>query len=244
MHPSESTLPGTATTWTLEGHRALDPRPGATATIDLDVARDGIRLGSGEAADTILGLDLQPHWTLVDRWLRGADVTVVHESTDARHLRTTAMWRLQPSPAPVRCWQAIVSAQTSLLQSDSTLAVTTTLAATPGDEWLWGERAEDGFRWRRQAHESATAVLLRRGPAAGGRQSVLVAGHPGEVRGLEARGAHGRITISCRLFAPRLEKGVLLRSRVLAAQGPAAGDEAWAAAAVTAFAALPPMLTT
>ena len=68
--------------------------------------------------------------------------------------------------------------------------------------------------------------------------------HAHEVPVIEARAAHGRITISCPLFAPRLEKGVLLRSRVLAAQGPAAGDEAWAADAVTAFAALPPMLTT
>jgi hypothetical protein len=245
MHPSESSLPGTATTWTLDGHRAQDPRPGATAAIDLDAARDGIRLGSGEAADTILGLDLQPQWRLVDRWLRGGDVTVVYESADARHLRTTAMWRLHPCRDRVRGWQAIVSAQTSLLPSDSIRAVTSTVAATPGDEWRWGERAGGGFRWRRQAHEAATAVLLRRGAAgAAGRHSMLVAGHPGEVRGLEAREAHGRVTIACWLFSPELEKGVLLRSRVLAALGPAVGDEAWAAEAATAFAALPPMLTT
>ena len=244
MHPPESMLPGTATTWTLDGRRARDPRPGPAATIDLDAAREGIRLGSGPAADMVLALDLPPHARLVDRWLRGCDVTVVHESTDDRHLRTTAMWRLHTSPAPVRCWQVIVSAQTSQLESDSTLAVTSTFRASPGDEWLWGERTGDGFRWRRQSHEAATAVLLRRGAADGGLQSVLVAGHPGEVRGLEARGSHGLITIACAVFAPQLEKGVLLRSRVLAAAGPAAGDEVWAADAVTSFAALPPMLTT
>lgn len=244
MLASESTAPAAAP-WRLEGHHAVDPRSAAPALIDLDAVGDGIRLGAAGRADAILGLDLRPQWRLADRWLRGGDVTVVYESADARHLRATAMWRLHSCGSSVRGWQVIVSTQTSLLQSDSILAVTSTCTTTPGDEWLWGDQTEGTFRWRRHPHEAATAVLVRRGAAADpGRTSLLVAGHPDEVRGLEVRQADGRATISCWLFSPQLEKGVLLRSRVLAAVGPAAGDEDWAADAATAFAALPPMLTT
>lgn len=245
MLPSESAANASAITWTLEGHRAVDPRPNARAAIDLDAAGDGILLGGGDAPiDTVLGLDLRPHWRLVDRWIRGGDVTVVYESADARHLRATAMWRLHPCRGPVSGWEAIVSTQTSLLQSDAILAVTSTFAAASADEWLWGERAGGTFRWRPDPHEAATAALVRRGSAAdGGGQSLLVAGHPDEVRGLEVRKAGGRATIACWLFSPQLEKGVLLRSRVLAAVGPAAGDEDWASVSATAFALQPPMLT-
>jgi putative heme iron utilization protein len=56
---------------------------------------------------------------------------------------------------------------------------------------------------------------------------------------------HGsRTTISCWLFSSAVEKGVLLRSRVLAAIGPTANDTAWAAALAAAFAHSPPILTT
>jgi hypothetical protein len=53
-----------------------------------------------------------------------------------------------------------------------------------------------------------------------------------------------RSVVECWLFSTALEKGVLLRSRVLAAIGPAADATLWAADLAASFAASPPMLTT
>lgn len=248
MPPSAHDRFAHADAWIVSGHRFTDPRPGPSAVIDLDAPRDGIHIGGTAdpaSDDHVLALDLRPQWRLADQWPRGADVTAIYESDDPRHLRATAMWRLHPCGPLVRGWQAIVSAQTSLLHSDSILAVTSTFASLPGDECLWGECIAGTVRWRQVVYANAGCILLRRcGERPGGRESVLVAAHPGEVRRIEARPAAGRIAVSCWLFSSHLEKGVLLRSRVLVAVGPAEGDEAWAADAATAFAALPPMLTT
>ncbi|MFM8377790.1 MAG: hypothetical protein ACKOB1_00535, partial [Planctomycetia bacterium] len=53
----------------------------------------------------------------------------------------------------------------------------------------------------------------------------------------------GRASIVCWLFSSAVEKGVLLRSRVRAAIGPADGDTAWAEAIADAFAGSPPVLS-
>jgi hypothetical protein len=227
--------------WDISDRRGHDPRPGAAATIDLDFPGAGIVVGESASAHHLLGLDLEPHWRLADHWARAADLTAVYESNDARRLRATAMWRLHPCGGGGRAWQAVVSAQTALLQSDSILAVTSTFRAAPGDAWLWGTCRDGSVDWQPAVTTDATCVLLRAG---GARASVLVAGHPGEVQRIETRPRGGHTAVTCWLFSSALEKGVLLRSRVLAAEGPAHGDEAWATAAAASFAALPPLLTT
>lgn len=52
------------------------------------------------------------------------------------------------------------------------------------------------------------------------------------------------LAVVCRLFASPLEKGVLLRGRVLAAIGPAETKPSWAVAALAAFQQEPPPLNT
>ncbi|MFM7412364.1 MAG: hypothetical protein ACKO6E_04050 [Planctomycetota bacterium] len=73
---------------------------------------------------------------------------------------------------------------------------------------------------------------------------MLVAVHPVDLRRIDAEIRDSVARIECRLFASAVEKGVLLRSRVLAAIGPRSGDEAWAAALLAAFAESPAPLTT
>jgi hypothetical protein len=242
MHPSAAAS-ATEARWAVTGRRVHDPRFSGSAAIDLDAPAAGIVLGNSldPAADHLLGLDLQNHWRLSDHWARGSDVTAVYESDDARHLRATAMWRLHPCGTGVSGWQVVVSAQTSLLHSDSILAVRSAVAS-PTADMMWGTSADGTVRWRPTPSAAATCLLLRR--SGGDRGSVLMAGHPGEVGGIEVQPQAGRTAIACWLFSTALEKGVLLRSRVLAAVGPADGDEAWATATAAEFAALPPMLTT
>ena len=197
--------------------------------------------------DDLLGLDLHAPVQSADQWLRAADAVAVYEPDDPRRLRATAMWRIAtPPPGAIAAWELVVSAQTSLLASDASLTV---MSEVHGEELLAAEWPTGGARlaWR--------SVTGRRGPAATtgcllvrrrdvDATSVLIAVHPGDARGLAASIAAGRARIACALFKSQVEKGVLLRGRVLAAIGPAAGDEAWAAAVATAFAASPPVLET
>jgi len=214
------------------------------AILDLDQPRRGITLTDQVAspASTLLGLDLRSECRLADHWLRGDDVTAVYESADARHLRTTAMWRLYPSDGGTRAWELIASAQTSLLQSDSVLAVVSEIDAS---DILWGTCRDGAVQWQSDPSPEATCVLLTHSSTPGSLPtSVLVAAHPDDARRVSAV-KHGRRTsVECWLFSTALEKGVLLRSRVLAAIGPTATATQWAGDLASAFAASPPLLTT
>ena len=246
--PSQTASASPASAWLATGRRMTDAGSLIPAAVDLDQPRQGITLtGEGVSwANSLLGLDLRSECRLTDHWVRGDDVTAVYETVDApadaRHLRTTAMWRLHPSEAATRAWQLIASAQTSMLQSDSVLAVVSEVDAT---DVLWGTCSDGVMHWRTDASPDATSVLLGRGKAAGsGSTSVLVAAHPGDARRMTVRRDGKRIVVECWLFSTALEKGVLLRSRVLAAIGPAADATRWAGDLATKFAASPPMLTT
>jgi hypothetical protein len=238
--PSSSATTATAA-WLSTAHRMSDAGSFIPAAIDLDQPRQGITLVGSDATgpDRLLGLDLRSECRLTDHWVRGDDVTAVYESADARHLRTTAMWRLHPSDGATRAWELIASAQTSLLQSDSVLAV---VSEIDGTDILWGTCTDAAMQWHTDPSPEATCVLIRQDGPSG--TSVLVAAHPGDARRLTVRRDGKRVVVECWLFSTALEKGVLLRSRVLAAVGPAADAARWAGELAATFAASPPMLTT
>ena len=152
------------------------------------------------------------------------------------------MWRTHRPGDALRAWELVTSAQTSLLQSDAVLAVVSEIDAA---DMLWGTCIDGTVRWHEAPRSEATCVLVQRAgvPGAAG-ASVLVAAHPGDARRMTVRRDGRRLVIECWLFSTALEKGVLLRSRVLAAVGPAADATHWAADLAATFAATPPMLTT
>ncbi|MFN5757040.1 MAG: hypothetical protein ACK48M_09665 [Planctomycetia bacterium] len=212
--------------WTLTDHVARAAWHLRDASIDLDRPTDGIAVATPAAgADHLLGIDLRSAARLAERWARGADVTAVYETTDARRLRATAMWRLDSAapalPREIAIWELVISAQTSRLETYSSLAVVSHVAATD------------------LVAVGAGGVLARRGDGT----SALILVHPDDLKKVSYEHRAGRGTISCWLFSSAVEKGVLLRSRVLAAIGPAEGDTRWAAAVAETFAASPPMLT-
>jgi hypothetical protein len=225
------------TGWTLAG---LEARL-AGASIDLAQPAAGLATA---AADRLLGLDLRTprgEPRLVDYWSRGDDLVAVYEPADPRRLRATALWR--PFGSGGGCgwaaWEIVVSAQTSLVESDSSLAVTIETAA---GEMFWGRLTAGGVAWSPLASagppREATCLIVRRDTG-----DTLVAVHPADARRISVHREAGRVRLVCWLFSTLIEKGVLLRSRVLAAVGPA-GNPAWADEVVAAFAASPPPLTT
>jgi len=217
--------------WSLVGHAA---RWGGAA-IDLADPGRGLRLAT-PVDDAILALDAASgERSLVpsDVWARGGDLTAVYEPADERRLRATMTWR-PSAAAPDEGWEAIVSAQTALVTSDPHVAIVADVAT---GRPLWGSLDANSVRWSESAPPAPACLLLRRPGAA-----VLVVVHPeAEHRlSLEHRGTRSRVV--CRLFSEPVEKGVLLRARVLTAR--LADDAAEADRIVRAFVASPPVLTT
>lgn len=228
MTATASTLP-----WTVAGQ--LAGRAGGQ--LDLANPAGGVTVPGG---DRLLGLDLRTPAgdpRLVDQWVRDRDLVAIYEPGDPRRLRATAMWRSWE--AAETAWELIVSAQTSLVESDAAMAVRCDLAA--GD-LLGGGLAGGRVDWSLLTSvfppPGIDCLLVRRAADA-----VLVAVHPADPRRLALHRDGERLRLECWLFSSLIEKGVLLRSRVLAATGPS-GDDAWATDLAVAFAASPPPLTT
>lgn len=228
--------------WMLAGTAATARTAATEARLDLAVPAAGLAVGTDGIPDHLLGVDLRtPAGPPTDHWVRGPDLTAVYEPDDARRLRATAMWRVHP--ADVAAWELVVSAQTALLHADAALAVVSDVACA---EARWARPAGNAAACRWEPLPSggrlpveAAFVLARRATT-----SVVVAVHPQDPRRIEFARAAGRALVTCGIFPAAIEKGVILRSRVLAALGPAAGDEAWAADICTMFAASPPFLDT
>jgi hypothetical protein len=221
--------------WKLIGLTASDGR----GQIDLTVPAAGLAVaGDDRLDDRVLGIDLRAPAAaarLIDHWARGDDVVGVYEPADPRRLRATAMWRSLPAG---NAWELVVSAQTALVESDSAIAVTCDLAQ---GALAWGRGTDRGVMWQPLAGDGcpaeATCLLVRHSTAA-----VLIAVHPADARRILVASGGGRVHVTCWLFTAAIEKGVLLKSRVLAAIGPAA-DTAWADALVCGLATSPPPLS-
>ncbi len=228
----------TAVTWVLNETVA---RMG-TARLDLEVPAHGIAAAGPDAPDQLLGLDLRMSTgkptALTDYWARGDDVVAVYKPADPRRLTATAMWRAVSGAHAA--WELILSAQTALVESDASLAITCDVAS---GEIVVGREIAGTLRWSALAPSvpcpaDATCALIRRDADA-----VLVAVHPTDARRIVVVEEAGRVQITCWLFSSVIEKGVLLRGRVVAAIGPAGDAPHWADDRVLAFAASPPLLT-
>ena len=222
-----------AAAWSLEGGHAHDRR--GRAVLDLTVPAAGLVTESG---DRLLGFDVGEARPPIDAWVRGDDITAIWEPGDARGLRATGLWRAGHDDAGIATWELVASATTRHLRAEATLEVISTVRAA---EILLAESVHGASTAFSPAAISRPAsILVRRGDG----MSVLHVLHPGEPPAMTVVRDGGNARVACALFPAGVEKGVLLRSRVLAAVGPTADDVAWSARLATAFAASPPLLST
>lgn len=224
--------------WNLDGLVARD----RSARLDLEAPTTGIIVRSERGDDHLLGLDLRlspiVNSPLVDHWVRCDDVVAVYRPGDPRRLEATAMWRRLASDR--LAWELVLSAQTALVESDGSLAVTCDV--TSGDVAV-GRVDEGTLQWSPLGDAAtcppdATNILVQRP-----HDAVLIAVHPSDARRIVVTPRNGRLHIGCWLFSAAIEKGVLHRGRVLAAIGPKETTN-WADALITEFAESPPPLTT
>jgi hypothetical protein len=218
--------------WRLDGRRATLQLGSLAAGVDLDRPERGLDeltvAGAAIERARIMGVELPADQTardrFVDAYVRGNDLIANYAEVSQPSLRWQIYWRVSSErfPGALAAVEAIVSVHTGLLESRPELALR---SALPGDgavcwrkmanggletgvidapardarasahhQWTcFGFRLPDGLAYVEMVHPddfTASSVLLEQNPSASG-------------------------SVRHRLFGDRLEKGVILRSRVL-----------------------------
>jgi hypothetical protein len=235
----------------------LNPAGGATVTSAANVAiTDVILFRVGLPATTHSGREgASP----VEFFARGNDLIAIYSERPDHPFRAQICWRLiawQNGGESVKelshfaALELILSIQTSLLDSDPAVEVETQLAARQASQLA--DTASARFN---DVPASAIATSLNpdtgagcfRFPLAGGQLSYIEMIHPADFHcaTLAARGAKSlTIGLAHALFPQRLEKGVILRSRLRGFFASADVANSAVARAYKAFAASEPPLTT
>jgi hypothetical protein len=249
-----------ASCWTLDNNHARLTTPHVNAAIDLSASRpsltniaynDGVIEGA-----SVLGLVLDtnpraptprdPVSRPEDVYVRGSDFVATWAAEGERPLRVQAYWRsiANVELPEVAIVELQVSVNTPSWDSDPRQTVT---GRVPTGELLRMTDSEsaafeplsiprDGFKISDQP-----ACFLVRPASANYSYAEMV--HPADFCGSELGSSSDGVSLTYRLFASRLEKGVILRARVRGALLPRRGDERLAAAVYAALAASEPPLT-
>jgi hypothetical protein len=181
----------------------------------------------------------------VEPYVRGGDLVATYVDCPAPALRTQIYWRVGSHPAEgaIAAVELVISVQTSLLDSSPRLA---TRSMIGGDEALCLS-APDGAPQCDTGRTSCHLYRLAETPF-----SYVEMVHPAqslesaiELPGSAGAGAASkRLELRHQLFLERLEKGVILRARVLGVFLDRREDQSAAERHYAAFLAAEPPLTT
>jgi hypothetical protein len=214
------------------GELRIDGRPISAACCPLGVELVGARQ------------PLPP--TAVEEYVRGGDLVATYADCPAPELRTQIYWRTSSHPleSAIAAIELVISVQTSLLDSSPRLATRSTLSVDQAMCLSSADRveidlgksscylyrlAEERFSYAEMVHPAQSQESTIEAPA--------TARAIGDV-------APTRLELRHELFCERLEKGVILRARVLGVFLDRQDDLAAAAAHYAAFLAAEPPLTT
>jgi hypothetical protein len=204
------------------------------------------------AACSPLGVELndgaqRPSPAVVDEYVRGGDLVATYADCPARELRSQIYWRASShrTEGAIAAIELVISVQTSLLDSSPRLATRSTLNA---DEAYCVSSADNAS----QIEGGMSSCYLYRLAATPFSYAEMV--HPAQSRestvevpanaGASDDAASTRLELRQQLFPERLEKGVILRARILGLFLDRQGDSEAAARHYAAFLAAEPPLTT
>ncbi|HEV2968958.1 MAG TPA: hypothetical protein VGY55_03145 [Pirellulales bacterium] len=197
------------------------------------------------------------HERSLDFFSRGNDLVAVYGEAAGNPFRAQIYWRLLPAlpfdsadntNQSIAALELILSIQTSLLDSDPALAVETNLATNKISQLTESNNCRFVDLPIPSASELvnanlATGCFVFR--PANARMVYIEMVHPADFRHstLERVGQSGTLRLAHRLFAERLEKGVILRSRIRGIFAAAETDLAAISRAYQEFAESEPPLT-
>ena len=186
------------------------PERGLRIAPDSQVLRSPFLLGIRLPA-----LSWQAAKPLSDAYTRGDDLVATYSETNAHPLRVQIYWRaLKHSPSAVG-FELMLSVQTHLLDSDPRLEIVT--ATSNGSSILPFNSGEDSFNASGQQAGSEPAAVASGCYLArmnGSEWSYLEMIHPGDHHRTTLSVDGGQCAVHRKLFERRLEKGVILRSRL------------------------------
>jgi hypothetical protein len=226
-------------------HVGIPPLSGGDAATDFFARGDDLVATYAETPER--PLRAQAYW----RWLPSARVEASAFAAASASVQAGA-----DAIRPIAAMELILSVQTNLLDSDPTLTVSTTLPAAEISRLIDPESQRflkldpHGMLEPRGAapttldRTSGTGCFVFRLEQS--RLSYIEIVHPADFyrAQIDASGAApSAIRISHRLFAERLEKGVILRSRIRGILMPQDHEPAFAARAYREFASAEPPLT-
>lgn len=249
-------------TWQLTGPRAQLQLPKFAAQIDLLQPAQGLTelvVASESLAGNLLRVDVpsvpaaSPQ-EVADWYQRCGDLVATYAQTEARPFRTQIYWRSESHAldGALAAIELVASVQTSLLDSHPQLTISSLVPCTevwhlahPGNQGAQRVTCSSKAPFRADFSQGSCYLLRLSG---GWSYAEMV--HPLDMRESTIEPVvdreHGRelVEIRHRLFTAELEKGVILRSRVLGLLLPREHDLAAAAQHYAQFAAAEPPLTT
>jgi hypothetical protein len=241
--------------WHLDGNQARFSIDGElSGAVDLLRPAVGLELRSRGIGVTAFAVDLPPlsadeAKSQLDVWARDGDLVATYSATDSRPTRGQIYWRAHhcgPASAPMRAIDLIVSVQTHLLDSDPAISVRSRASAVEVLRLVDAERCEVTPVTAAEpaiVRAHALGCFLFRLPDRAGTYVEMV--HPSDfTESALAGNSDGMMELSNRLFQGRLEKGVILRSRLRGLLLPSEDDVALASMCYSDFAASEPPLTT
>ncbi|MCR9116280.1 MAG: hypothetical protein NXI22_04925 [bacterium] len=231
-------------TWKLAGQTAALSNSELTAKIDLRRTVAGLhelKFGDASLNDwRLLGFDASPGSSaaepelLQELYSRGDDLIATFAEDPARFVRPQAYWRICGGTNTVAI-EFILSMQTSKLDSDPKVQVTSTLTGDAEEpfciDWQTGAPTGKEFNvviWRPQ-HQHWT---------------YAEATYPTDNAGFSANRHHDGIQVTRTMFPTRLEKGVIRRGRIMGLFVPRDNDTDRVASAIQDWVKMPPPLTT
>lgn len=248
--------------WQLNGAVARLQLPKFAGSVDVLQPGLGLRELSTQGqplAAQLLRVDVpaitvqNPH-EAADWYERCGDLVATYAQTDSRPFRTQVYWRTESFQAAeaLAAIELVASVQTSLLDSHPQLTISSLL---PSTEVL---RLNDPQTGSFVVVSCSSKAPFQAGPSQCACYVLRLSGgwsyaemvHPLDARESTVRPVvdreHGRelVEICHRLFTSELEKGVILRSRVLGLLLPRENDLALAARLYSQFSATEPPLTT
>jgi len=241
--------------WQLEDLTARLALPSLRGDVALATARPGLAqlvlAGQELGKARLLTVELE-HPSPADgigAYVRQGDLVATFEETPARRVRVQAYWRTAWAAEIPQLLAGVdleVSVQTSLLDSDPRLVVSSLVSAA--EIWQldlagkWQRLPAQGDVSKELLPDTGTGCLLFR--TWGDGASYVEMTHPADFRAVRLSGEGDGTNVIRPLFGRDLEKGVILRSRIRGGFAPRAIDQAVALQAWLAFTESPIPLTT